>query len=326
MRSGTSSADADASKPYEYIDIGVATTNACLTEQDGCDWGWLDVKGSGLDACYELVMKDDRCNKDYFTYATRSDENCGCKTSDEALQIYDQDTADYYKILASGEGVYRFAMPNSSAMRWKDNDDGKGSAYTAVYSTLSASCNSSSTNTWAFNDLNETSCTGDNDVGQYDVCPSNTDASGIGGAGACYSSSSKGGHFILDLGPYCRFLSGMELSLNGWSSQASLTCSGGTLSVDWTGSVSCSGTCDDNDKISIDGCEGAQKYVVDAGGLFYAQHIVVVAARQASSGRRGCPLIHPRYEGHFLSGAQFFVVDQVVVVPVFVVVPFLVAF
>jgi hypothetical protein len=50
-----------------------------------------------VQACYEAVVQDPECSKDYFTYNTRSDQNCGCKKHG-ALNIRDDADADYYRI------------------------------------------------------------------------------------------------------------------------------------------------------------------------------------------------------------------------------------
>ena len=57
---------------------------------------WLGQYGLGVQACYEAIMSDGRCSKDYFTYVPRGDKNCGCKESFGSLNIRALGTADYY--------------------------------------------------------------------------------------------------------------------------------------------------------------------------------------------------------------------------------------
>ena len=60
-------------------------------------WNLGNAKGQGVRACYEAVKLDQRCTKDYFTYNTRGDKNCGCKGSGDALIVQLCYKADYFK-------------------------------------------------------------------------------------------------------------------------------------------------------------------------------------------------------------------------------------
>ena len=42
---------------------------------------WLGILGVGVYKCYEMIMQDPQCAKDYFTYEARGDKNCGCHTA-----------------------------------------------------------------------------------------------------------------------------------------------------------------------------------------------------------------------------------------------------
>ena len=59
---------------------------------------WLGERNQGVESCFKRVMADSRCVKDFFTYVTRGDGNCGCKGSKGALKIRGDDKADYYSI------------------------------------------------------------------------------------------------------------------------------------------------------------------------------------------------------------------------------------
>jgi len=61
-------------------------------------WNVGGAKGKGVEECYDAVMADSECSKDYFTYVPRGDKNCGCKTSQEELKVRTEDNSEYYKI------------------------------------------------------------------------------------------------------------------------------------------------------------------------------------------------------------------------------------
>ena len=67
-------------------------------------WNVGKAKGQGVQACYEAVKLDERCEKDYFTYVTRGNENCGCRRSNAVLSIRQNYRADYFKI----GGMHKF--------------------------------------------------------------------------------------------------------------------------------------------------------------------------------------------------------------------------
>lgn len=83
---------------YAYGGLGVAGGHEI--------WDVDTASGLGEQSCFEAVMKDARCNKDYFTYVARGDKNCGCKGDAGELHIRggaSDSEADYYKIKA-GKG------------------------------------------------------------------------------------------------------------------------------------------------------------------------------------------------------------------------------
>ena len=45
--------------------------------------GVFYAKGSGVMACYNTVMKDLECAKDYLSYVELGDKNCGCQKAVE---------------------------------------------------------------------------------------------------------------------------------------------------------------------------------------------------------------------------------------------------
>jgi len=62
-------------------------------------WFGCDVVGDSALDCYNAVMAEDRCSKDYFTFNARSDQNCGCKISNEAPVVeYPGPFSDCYVI------------------------------------------------------------------------------------------------------------------------------------------------------------------------------------------------------------------------------------
>jgi hypothetical protein len=75
--------------PYNRVSSGVA----------GPDNKWsVNLKGMGVEECYKAVLADPDCFKDYFSYAQRGDENCGCKRSSSSLTVSDDARSDYYRI------------------------------------------------------------------------------------------------------------------------------------------------------------------------------------------------------------------------------------
>jgi len=62
-------------------------------------WYVGGAQGKGVQACYEAVISDSRCAKDYFTYVDGGDENCGCKGQTGALTVRDDGgLSTYYSI------------------------------------------------------------------------------------------------------------------------------------------------------------------------------------------------------------------------------------
>ena len=79
---------------YTFVGTGAAGPNEI--------WNVGNAKGQGVKACYEAVKADQRCAKDYFTYVTRGDKNCGCKGSSDPLSIRQTNNGgDYFKIVGT---------------------------------------------------------------------------------------------------------------------------------------------------------------------------------------------------------------------------------
>jgi len=75
----------------------------CLAGTGNCGgkihWFDCDLAKAGVFSCYQAVINEPKCVKDYFTYNERGDQNCGCKISTEVdLVIHDTDLADCYEI------------------------------------------------------------------------------------------------------------------------------------------------------------------------------------------------------------------------------------
>jgi len=77
--------------PYEIVSTGNCGQRNL--------WLSCDATQDGIHSCFEAVMAEPKCNKDYFTYNARGDLNCGCKISSEkSLVTYKNDLADCYVI------------------------------------------------------------------------------------------------------------------------------------------------------------------------------------------------------------------------------------
>lgn len=63
-------------------------------------WGQTVGHGrlKGVEACFKHVMVDPRCKKDYFSYVTRGDRNCGCK-GPGPYRVRPDAKADNFKIV-----------------------------------------------------------------------------------------------------------------------------------------------------------------------------------------------------------------------------------
>merc|ERR1719454_746465 len=57
--------------PYRHAGKGVAKPEEI--------WNVGGAKGKGVQACYQAVLAESKCAKDWFTYVARGDLNCGCK-------------------------------------------------------------------------------------------------------------------------------------------------------------------------------------------------------------------------------------------------------
>jgi len=78
--------------PFHRLGRGVA----------GKDVHWFDCDtfkfGDDLTKCFEAVMEEDSCSKDYFTYNTRSDRGCGCMKKGTEFSVELSDCSDYFTI------------------------------------------------------------------------------------------------------------------------------------------------------------------------------------------------------------------------------------
>eukprot|EP00930_Biecheleria_cincta_P046515 TRINITY_DN32087_c0_g1_i1.p1 TRINITY_DN32087_c0_g1~~TRINITY_DN32087_c0_g1_i1.p1 ORF type:complete len:712 (-),score=69.22 TRINITY_DN32087_c0_g1_i1:124-2259(-) len=75
-------------------------------------WNVGNANGKGEKACYFAVLADSRCTKDYFSYVTRGDKNCGCKGGAGELSVRGDDGADIYIIHALDQGVESIQSEN----------------------------------------------------------------------------------------------------------------------------------------------------------------------------------------------------------------------
>ena len=93
---------------FDSIFVGVAEYSFVGTGVAGPSdiWDVGNAMGQGVTACYEAVKLDQRCAKDYFTYVTRGDKNCGCKGSTDVLSIRQDSNGDYFKINA--DSMHKF--------------------------------------------------------------------------------------------------------------------------------------------------------------------------------------------------------------------------
>ena len=63
--------------------------------------GVFYAKGSGVMACYNTVMEDPECAKDYLSYVELGDKNCGCHKA-VGFAIQNDDNSDIYHLTAEG--------------------------------------------------------------------------------------------------------------------------------------------------------------------------------------------------------------------------------
>lgn len=62
-------------------------------------WFGCDVANSGAFQCYEAVMAEEKCIKDFFSYSRRGDKGCSCKISSELAPEVNTDVfSDCYQI------------------------------------------------------------------------------------------------------------------------------------------------------------------------------------------------------------------------------------
>jgi len=77
--------------PYELV-----TSGSCGAK---IHWFGCDTIKVGAHGCYNAVMAEPKCSKDYFTYNERGDQNCGCRISNEEdVVIHEYDLSDCYRI------------------------------------------------------------------------------------------------------------------------------------------------------------------------------------------------------------------------------------
>jgi len=85
--------------PYKFEGIGEC--GECI------HWFGCDEFGEGAQGCFDKVMEDDRCTKDFFTYNERGDKGCGCKTSNEtSLVKHGSDLSVCYRVSGVPLGPY----------------------------------------------------------------------------------------------------------------------------------------------------------------------------------------------------------------------------
>ena len=68
-----------ADNPLMTNTLGCEAEGCATYVAEGCAYlgHWMDEYGLGVHGCYQRVMQDPQCAKDYFSY--EADENCGCK-------------------------------------------------------------------------------------------------------------------------------------------------------------------------------------------------------------------------------------------------------
>jgi len=78
--------------PFTFVTMGTCGKHI--------HWFGCDAVGDSEMDCYNAVMAETRCSKDYFTFNARGDKNCGCKTSSEdEFVVYPDVLVDCNKIL-----------------------------------------------------------------------------------------------------------------------------------------------------------------------------------------------------------------------------------
>lgn len=105
-------------------------------------WNVGDAKGKGVQKCYEAVIADKDCDKDYFTYAARGDGNCGCKGTGgtatiEELIVRPEADADYYHIEPmTGNRKYRCSIDLDELKKRLKGKDNDREVWRGVHNTL----------------------------------------------------------------------------------------------------------------------------------------------------------------------------------------------
>ena len=92
----------EESAPYQFDQTGIAGSREI--------WNVGGARGRGVSACFQAVQADSRCAKDYFTYVTRGDRNCGCKGNKGPLNVRGDRNGDIYRI-----GFATTAAPTTQA-------------------------------------------------------------------------------------------------------------------------------------------------------------------------------------------------------------------
>ena len=85
--------DRETNSTKKYVFMGAGIANNGYTGNK-----WLGLYNLGVQGCYDAIMADTRCNKDYFTYSARYDLNCGCKITSGRLIVDSNKQFDYYRV------------------------------------------------------------------------------------------------------------------------------------------------------------------------------------------------------------------------------------
>ena len=85
--------DRETNSTKKYVFMGAGIANNGYTGNK-----WLGLYNLGVQGCYDAIMADTKCNKDYFTYSARYDLNCGCKITSGRLIVDSNEQFDYYRV------------------------------------------------------------------------------------------------------------------------------------------------------------------------------------------------------------------------------------
>ena len=172
-------------------------------------------------------------------------------------------------------------LPESSASKTSSRCNGDsaadfGETYIANFSGLVATHDPATPGEWVVSELPfRAQCTGCELLSCSTSNPNQMSNSSLKSlsAWACVYANAMAATTTIDLGPQCRFASGMRVVSNSgtaYSLSTQATCSGGNLSSTWSSNVvqACqSSNCASGTFMqSLDGCEGAQVMTLEAGG------------------------------------------------------------